>query len=561
MFCSKCGAGISEKDRFCPQCGAENANYNEGKKLFVPLTGERKISRREETGRKIKIPIIVSCCLAVIAVVCICCSLLLKGSHSTNGKGIAYSPRGLWGYTDVNGNEYFIQNGEAVIFEGEAISGRTTPDHSKYIVLWKDETLMMYTGAQDKGAKIAETVSELSAVNDYGCFYQTTGKKQLYFYDFETGESIDTGLENTSITFSKGNKSVAGLNEKGELFIFSYGDTASKNLCNAGTDVEICAVADDGSNVIWCNEDGNFSSVYMMVNGVPERIGKISMTNEYSTVSGTFFDNDKSFIIDSSRSPELLLSVDGGEVQEIMLPGVKGYGPFLDANGNYIDSDDDSMSEFYFQVLDNEDTMEEAIYRMSRDGELKSIVSDANAMWRLNGSDYCIADGKVYYINNDSDLAAVSLEKANQTTEITTEVSDFYISCDSKYAYIVKSGSLYYCELSDSSYKLNLITNNFTNKDTLAVTDRGDTIYYINETQDVGDKYWDKGTLYCFTVGSEPRKLADNVMYIRSCDTRYVSVEQPIFIQYVSNRMDGYVANVGTVSNDKFEILINNVVY
>lgn len=574
MFCAKCGTKLNEDDRFCPQCGAQNENYSEGKSkagLFFRQPEKTKAFHREESsgenekdkkGRKIKIPIIIGCCFVVIAVFCLCGKLILKENHHSASR-ITYSPRGISGYEGVNGNEYFIQNGQVVTFEGKANCGRTTPDYSKYIVLWEDETLMWYTGADDKGKKIADGVSKLSAVNNYGCFYETAGKSQLYFYDFKSEESTDTGFENYSLTFSQGNISVAGLDEKGELFVFSYGDTASKRLCNVGSDAEVCCVVDDGSNVIWYNDIDNTFCIYMMENGVPERIGKIKKASKYSVVIGDFFDNGKSFIIASAKSPQILLSVNGGEVQEITLPGVKGYGVFLDYNGKYVDSDDDSMSEFYFGVLDNKDETDLSLYRMNTDGELKSIVSDmgTSGLWYLNFSDYHIVDGKVFYINNERDFLQADLENDKEMVKITTEVSNVYISSDNKYAYIVKSGSLYYWKLSDSSYKLNLITNNFTQYDTLEITDQGDTIYYINETEDIKDSYQDKGVLYRFVIGSEPEKIAEDVMYIRSNDSENVSAGNPIFIQYVSNEESDFVVNVGTIAEDKFKVLIENVIY
>ena len=56
-----------------------------------------------------------------------------------------------------------------------------------------------------------------------------------------------------------------------------------------------------------------------------------------------------------------------------------------------------------------------------------------------------------------------------------------------EYAYVVKSGSLYYIRLSDSAsaYKLNLITNEISDDYSVFTTDKPDTIYYITNERKI----------------------------------------------------------------------------
>ena len=69
--------------------------------------------------------------------------------------------------------------------------------------------------------------------------------------------------------------SVAGLDAEGELYIYTVGNDSVNNLGKAGEEIELCAVADSGENVIWSDEKDQNICVYMMQNGAQERIGKL----------------------------------------------------------------------------------------------------------------------------------------------------------------------------------------------------------------------------------------------------------------------------------------------
>ena len=572
MFCAKCGAQISESDQFCPKCGKENINYVKAtkdvsvdKSVAEPSESPKiSVDNGNEFAKKRKwiLPVVIAGAAVAIGVIC----FIFFGNKrfspfpSTNSR-VAWSPSGISGYIDGDGAIHFVDAGEVKSFEGKMISGRSTPDRSKYLVLSEDNGLLLYE-LQDgtyTPTPIAEKAEGILTVNDAGCFYTTTPNNHLFYYGFTDKSTVDTGLENCYFEYSRNRNTVIGVKDSGEVSIFTKGDSSAKALCNVDSEADICCVADNGSNVIWGVKDGNAFSIYMLKNGAPERIGKITNSEKYSYVYGLFFNNDKSFIIYSDGSAQMILG-SNGEIKELALPGVKDYSSFFDQNGQYIDSDDDNIEEPFLLIKKTKNSSTGGLYKLTKEGGFSLEADDINldSAWYYTNS-YYIRNGTVYYINKDGDLYKKQLGEGNETISITTDVKALYIPEAGKYAYIVKAGSLYYIDLSDNDHKLNMVWNKITEEDTIKLTDKPDVIYFITDMQDIYDSYRTKGTVYQFIVGSEPKEIAKNIMYIQSGDLKSVSADHPIFEQYVSHVKYDYVINIGTCLEGEYKELIKSV--
>ena len=572
MFCAKCGAQISESDQFCPKCGKENINY-------VKSLNETRVNTAEENPELQSTPadsnnshakkrtgILAVVIVGAVVVIGVLCFILFgnKGSNpfpSANSK-VAWSPKGIGGYIDGEGAVHFVDAGEVKSFEGNIKTGRSTPDHTKYLVLSEDGVLQLYE-LQDgtyTPTTIADKAEGILAISNDGCFYTATSSNHLFYYGFADKNAVDTGLENCSFEYSQNRNTVIGVKESGEISIFTKGDSSSKALCNVDSEADICCVADDGSNVIWGVKDGNAFSIYMLKNGAPERIGKITNSEKYSYVYGFFFNNDKSFIIYSNGSAQMILGNKNGEIKELALPGVKDYGSFFDHNGQYIDSDDDNIEEPYLLIKKTKNSNTGGLYKLTKEGGFSLEADDINldSAWYYTTS-YYIRNGTVYYINKDGDLYKKQLGEGNETISITTDVKALYIPEAGKYAYIVKAGSLYYIDLSDKDHKLNMIWNKLSEDDTIQLTDKPDVLYFISDMQEISDSYRTKGTLFRYVIGSEPKEIAKNIMYIQSGDSKSVSADHPIFEQYVSHVKYDYTINVGTCSEGEYKELIQSV--
>ena len=66
-------------------------------------------------------------------------------------------------------------------------------------------------------------------------------------------------------------------------------------------------------------------------------------------------------------------------------------------------------------------------------------------------------------------------------------------------------------------------------------------------------------TLYRYTVGEEPLRIAEDVMSLMRDDLpSYISSSAPVICQYVSHKDIDFIVNFGTIENDKFVVKAQN---
>lgn len=567
MFCRKCGAKLSEFDQFCPNCGEENINYSLSShvkkrgtlqigKIHVGTSNDDSADSSAKQKAKITKFVIGGVCVAAV----ICGALMLfKIPHKSSDK-VEYSPKGLRGYIGED-TISFVRKDEVKKFTEKAKSGKSTPDQSKYIVLLETGAIELYEQQKAPPITVCNQAKAILNVNDDGFFYTEEGNGQLCYYSFSEAETRNLDMENDAYvyTFSANGNSVAGMSDSGELKLFSRGDVSSTLLCNAGEDTSICCVADDGSNVVWAKKTGNTYEIYMLKNGAPERVGKITNSGQYSSISGFFYNDDNSFLISSVGGTQLIQYNDD-EIKEIALPGVKAYGDFCTREGRHIDSDDDCANELFVLITRTKSSDIGDLYKLTSEGLLNLEVSGISlnrSLWDTDSA-FCLRNEQVYYINEDGDLYFKRLNTEDNAVSITTAVEALFIPDAGEYAYVVKSGSLYYIRLSDSVYKLNLITNEISDDYSVFTTDKPDTIYYITNEEYIEGAYRSKGTAYQFVVGAEPTELAEDIMLISENDAGSVSAEKPILKQYVSHQDFICKINIGTCVEGQYEELISS---
>ena len=547
MFCAKCGLKILANQQFCPNCGAKNENYSgEKKRRIIPLSA------------------------AIVVVLGIAGSIfLLRKNSSSLSIHNEYVKRGAVGYVSAEGNASFLIDGDRVKFSGGIVTARTSPDYSKYIILNDSGELLLYINPEGASQKIAENVYEISEVNNQGVFIKEKSAERLKFYYFDGKKEFDTGFDGDyTIQYSANGMSVAGLDAEGELYIYTVGNDSVNNLGKAGEEIELCAVADSGENVIWSDEKDQNICVYMMQNGAQERIGKLGKPEQYHSVYAYFFDDGKSFIVYSAKAGKMLLSIDCEYPREINIAGVKGYGGIMDQDGRPIYSEESKIESFYFASLDHKDTEIGSLYHMSLDGTLTEVVSniDTSINWDYwEASNYYFVDGRVFYLDKDGDFF-VKKEAGSDSERITTDVDAIYASANGKYVYLIKSGTLYYWDSSDGEHKLNVIKTEFTPDDTVYLTERDEVIYYITGTADIKysdgskmkDTYSDKGTLNKFTIGGENEKISDDIMGLQLNDFERISSKHQVIRKYIEMNGASIVEEIGTVINGTYAAVSEN---
>lgn len=558
MFCSKCGSQISSDDMYCPKCGALNSNYLDAKETNSKIQVKEKLQIQIPSVKSIPKKLVVGSVITFIVLAVIVGGTLVFRSTgrdiSLPHDKVTYSPTGLFSYIDKDGNANFIVENDLITLQGPIQTARTSPDHKKQLVITENKNLLLYSSEIGNSAEIDSDVSSICAVNDE-CVYYTVGKTEhLFMYDFAKGETTDIGFEDSKLYFSSGKDTVVGINENGELLSFCKINGQQQILCNIGDEADVICVADDGSNLFWSIKSGNTYSIYMMKNGAPERIGKISNSEKYSYVYGFYYDNDKSCILYSPNSTQLILFKNDTPT-EIVLPGTKTYAALVNANGEYIDSDDDLINDFYISVRKNKSGDQSTLYKLSQDGSLTLIVEN------IDDENYELRNNCIFYINSDGDLYKKKISDEGEGDKITTDVDRFFVSSAGKYVYIAKSGGLYYWDISDKDYKLNLISSTFTMDDSIYITNKDNVIFYDSEQQEISDSYRTHSTLNRYTIGESTVKVTSKVLGLVDSDTKYYDAEHPIIRKYVSNEEYDYVVDYGTFSDGAYVTLLSGIEY
>ncbi len=565
MYCTKCGTEISGTDQFCPKCGSENENYSGAKTENNNNKTEESVSKSRAAVSMLKsIPqksFILAIAVVVVLAVMIVLVLPLIRNRTKEKSYISYSPSSKYALIDGEGNATFYLSNEVKSFSGFFDSGRSTPDQASFFLLEKGGELKLYQPkAKDNSEmEIAQYISNIDAVSDYNCYYHDYNN-ELFCYQFSSGTSTDTGIKSKNLTFSAGKTAVAGLDESGQLSIYVVGQEKATAIANIGSEADICAVLDDGSNIIWAEENTNFD-VFMLKNDVPERIGTIINKQKYRSIYANFFDNGKSYIIYSPNGASILVSLHGETVKDVSLPGVLRYDGIHDYEGKVIDSEDDSIKQFYITVLPKYNSDEASICHWDPDensiNEVTSGISLNNNLFLEDN--YRIVNGKIYYVNLDGDFLTDSLDRKEKSPiTITTDVTDMQVPLDGGYAYIKKTGNLYFVSLTDLSYHLNKIASDINEQDDVYLTDNAKLIFYITNSETIEDSYESYGDLYQYTIGEEPTKIAVKICDLYTNDSnKEINSKTPIIRQYVSNEKEDFVFDIGTIEDSEFVIKTN----
>ena len=553
MFCAKCGNQIRASDYCCPKCGARNLNYQGGE-----TPGEKQPGGGKSTGKKW---VILAASLAVLAAAGVTGFLALKGKR--NSYEVNFTPSGIQAYLTVEGDAVFLEGAAPVIVPGPASRGKTSPDHTKKIVLMEDGALLLSeTVAKDgeqpeQTTRIAEHAEEIRRVSNQACYYTSGEDQTLFVYEFDSGETADTGIADSRQWYSAGMESVAALSDDGRLSIFTRKDRTLRDVCSMAN-VEHCCVTDDGEDMFWSVEEENSYLIYKIINGAPERIGEIRKSGKYSYVYGFFFDGGQSFVAASPGSNDLLLYTDG-EPRQITFPGVCQQSMLMDENWRYVDSEDDRPEAFYIPVKKNKDAETADIYRLNMDGELECVCSDV----QMSGVPtlYSFRNGYGFFCDSENDFYVKKLHSEDAPRRITTEVDDFSISASGKYVFLEKAGSLYYWDVESGDLKINLITTGYTEDASIFLTDQDEKIYYLTDRKDLDGTYRQKGTLFRCTVGEEPEEISGEILGMLNSGGEFYSSSAPLIMKYISNEGYDCIVEIGTEENGTYRMLVSNVEY
>ena len=580
MFCSKCGNKLSSDRQFCPNCGAKNINYVPPKKSRIQKDIQNNsvaydsgvsTSNVSDKKRKSHFIIVIICAIVfIILSVSICYFVFIKKGNSA--KIDDYVKKGTAAYISEDGYASFFIDNEVKKIYGDFKSARTSPDYKKIIVLEKDGKLTVKDSLESEGIEIEQNVDSIYCVNNYGVFY--ISQERLLYYRFDNNNSllIET-IENEDLAsdYSKNFESLAFINNNSELYSYNCKESEPTLLCKIGENAKIGGISDDGTVVIWSEKKDDEVIVYTCLNGAPERIGKFKTSSNYYYLDCDFFDNGKSYIISSDDSNKMIYSDKSGTIHEIDLNGNRSYKSLVNEHGRQLYTENTDISKVYFDcsVKSNYGS----VYCLNADGDLEEVISNVKLKgWA--GAEYYIVKDNIYYLDQDSDLFVKNL-LTGDTERITTEIDRLFIPSGGSYAYMVKSGALYCWNTKDTTHKLEMITSDFNENESVYLTDRDDVIYYTSGTMDIEymdynsnelkDSYYNRGMLNWYFADEKNNvpNIKGDVVYVVTNDCEDISYENPIIYSYVRMNTDDVfpfpIYNVGTFINGEYVIIAENV--
>ena len=581
MFCSKCGKQISEDIQYCPGCGSINENYSEkatAKKLQVTNYSSSRIIGKVATN-KIKI---VGIIIVLFATILLIAGSLFLGKNKPGIKSsIGYIKHGVNAYTSDDGYAAFYVDGDILKFDIEAKEGYSSPDYSKYVILTKDSKLVYFNLSDREPVNITSDASYITKVNNSGVFFkkETGNSQQMLYYSFEKNEIVDIvefdEYNYYAYDFSQADLSVICISKTNEVVKYTTESNAPEIICKTGNNMKAIGISDNGETVLWSEEKDGDVCIYTLKNGAPERIGKMGKSEDYYNIYSLFFDDGKSYLIYSSYYRKMFLCKEQGDAIEISMPNKITYHSPIDENGDKISSEKSKPNYLYFDC--SESNERSTLYKLEFEGNIDEVVSNIkNDSWREN---FKISNNSVYYLDKDGDLFVKNL-KDGKSERITTDIEQLYISPKGEYAYIVKSGSLYCWDTNDTSHKLETISSNFGEDESLYLTDKDNTIYYTSGTIDIeyynnGEKqktYSERSMLNKFVYNNQSfTDIEGDVMSLLGNDSEYVSAENPIVRKYINvdikdNSEETYdtydiICDIGYMSNDTFIQIASNIRY
>ncbi len=483
---------------------------------------------------------------------------------------IQYSSHGKQAMFDENKNAYFFLNDEVVEIDGTFSNGYSSPDHSAYVLIDEDKNMYLYLNSDRTNAiKISNDISDTNyQVSDSGCLYWNDDHK-LFFYDFSLQKTITTGLtipkgassdseSVENIIFSSEKTAAATLND-GMVSVYAAGQEQASESYSIDSDATLLAVSNDGSKVIYATPNGATFTIFIIENNASKELGEMRGDEEADlSPEACFFDNGNSCAAYAVNSYNFIYSIDGNDPVNIELPEDYTITTklFVDGDGRHIDSEDDSIKDFVYMQTSSW-SFDSYFLRLNLTKHTATRIVDTS----LN--DCYLLNGYVYFHSHELEGPEKLLKKGLKSNEhlpettVMKNIDSLQIPDSGKYAYVTQNESLYYLDLTQKKAQLNKICDGFKtidrrSTDRFYLTDRPDLIYYRDQDD----------TLYEYTVGGTPIKIAENItgMYSRSDilndENDVVSSTLPVAEMQSGSDDSVYTNTIGVIENSEYIVKI-----
>lgn len=426
---------------------------------------------------------------------------------------------------DTEGSAFLpMEDGSTIELHGSIVRATLTQNKKNIIVLEKDGLLYyVSTDAPNEKHKVCDSVSEVTATRADGLLY-VDGNNELHRFLFADNSDYVIG---TSVAYAVADHALTVLSADADGYIYVTKSTEEKTVKIGSYDKDeilLKGVSNDGSTALWVEKQkstswrdkNNTYWTYLYADGERNYLGETSNTSESTTLR---FNKDQTFacVINLYESTVFLKYPDTDTISVKLVKSAASTRVYT--ADSVLDQDPSAIEDGIYVLIDNDEGSD--LYYISSSGDREKVIS------RIE--DIFTANGRVYYRNVNNELFTAKLDGYNLLDEekISNEVHMLKISPDGKTVFYVKNidkdsvGSLLYWQVGDEksqkitsncySYWIEILGYNFYIP-YFYLNEEGDTVYYFENKQEVADGHLDIGDLKCMEVGSEPVRIATDII-------------------------------------------------
>lgn len=335
-------------------------------------------------------------------------------------------------YADVTEDQkayIMLENGKYIeIKDDDVDQAAITKDRKHIIVLLQDGTLYVTDKKQSKKHEIADNCNYIETVRDDGFLYREKSESS-----YEAGRVCRVKFSDNSVVklgefynyaVAQDNISVAYV-DNGKIYTLAASSDDKVKVASYDQDNEsanVHAISNNGQTAVWSVEKDQGNYYYLSYKGEKETLGK----TDYSGYCQAIFTKDqKMLIVSPNNSEKIWIKKDGKETVEVEFNDYTNYAIYT--SHDYIGEVNANQASSFYLSTDG------GFYNVTSKGEKQKVSKSMK--------DYTIADGKIFYIDDNNNLYCGKIDKdqIKDQTKIASSANSYYIvSQDGKYVYFTK---------------------------------------------------------------------------------------------------------------------------
>lgn len=496
----------------------------------VTAAGSPGIPPKKKSSKKgLVIGITAAACILILVI----CALLIMKLVFPGSSGS--EPYIITAMMQEDGTAYIpLCNGKVIKINEDVQMAQLTADRKHIAVLLEDGSLYVTDPKLSKKHTVGEKVLKFTIRNG-GLVYQDKADT-LYRVSFRDCTAVKIGTGSDYI-LAPDSLSVLFASQASSICSMAYNGSEPVKLGTYKHSAALQSISNDGKTAVW-TDGGNSQVIYFSENNELTELGTVPSEYDYTSVIKT---RDQMMLaITNTAYNRMWLKSPNRKPLEIKLPDNLASSLLFTSDGYFSDSNIEDVESLYIAT---EGSRGSDIYHIALNGDQERVLSHVDS--------FHITDGCIIYTDAQQNLMYGKLDGNNLKYEekIAGDV-DYMIPADgNQYIYFTKdleddTANLYCYKLGSNEPKKVSSDISCWGIDWgfawpyLSFSADGDTVYFFQDVEEIGDTYVDCGTLFKWSYGSEStQKISGDVLTFTPYSGRLHGVieEQFMFEKYSSH--------------------------